>query len=99
MPNTSQIFFVVSQPYVYHVPSFWMDKGRVATSWVGSQVNKPHARVMTPGKVEGCYLQVIAIDVALVERDAAIGCYLLVCAAAHAVIGALNNRAAVFICE
>jgi len=47
--------------------------------------------VVAAGEVDAGDLQVAAIDVALVERDAAIGCYLLVCAAAHAIIGAFND--------
>lgn len=56
--------------------------------------DEPHDRVVVSGEVDAGNLQVAAIDVALVERYAAIGCYLLVGAATHGIVGAFDHRVA-----
>ncbi len=45
---------------MYHVPSFWMASGRVATGSAGSQVMEPKVVEGGAGEVEGGDLQVAA---------------------------------------
>ena len=54
----------------------------------------PQCRVGCAGEVERCNLQVAPVDVALVQRDTAVGGYLLRCAAAHVVVFAMDACAA-----
>ena len=54
---------------------------------------------MAAGEVDAGNLQVIAVDVALVERDATIDAHLLVRAAAHRIVGAFHDRVAFTIRE
>ena len=52
---------------------------------------------MAAGEVDAGNLQIAPIDVALVERDAAIDAHLLVRAAAHRIVGAFHHSAGVSI--
>ena len=54
----------------------------------------PKGGVVATGEVDAGNLQVIAIDVALVERDATIDAQLLVSAAPHRIVGAFHDRIA-----
>ena len=49
---------------------------------------------MAAGEVDAGNLQIASIDVALVERDAAIDAHLLVSAAPHRIVGAFYDRVA-----
>ena len=53
--------------------------------------NEPQAGVSGSGEVDAGNLQVAAVDVALVQRDTAVGGYLLRCAAAHVVVLAMHG--------
>ena len=55
---------------------------------------QPHHRVMTTGEVNAGNLQVAAINVALVQSDAAVDCHLLVGAAAHGIVLTFHDRVA-----
>ncbi len=56
---------------MYHVPSFWMARGRVATGSVGSQVMSQRSLGGGAGEVEGDDLQVAAVEEAVVGDDGA----------------------------
>ena len=59
----------------------------------------PERGVMAAGEVDAGNLQIASINVALVERDAAIDAHLLVRAAAHRIVGAFHDRIAFTIRE
>ena len=69
-----------------------MASGRVATGWLPSDV--PQGRVGSAGEVNAGNLQVAAINVALVQSDAAVDCHLLVGAAAHGIVLTFHDRVA-----
>ncbi len=56
---------------MYHVPSFWMARGRVATGSIGSQVMSQRSLGGGAGEVEGDDLQVAAVEEAVVGDDGA----------------------------
>jgi hypothetical protein len=66
-------------------------------NWVSRYI--PESCVMAASEVDAGNLQVTAIDVALVERDAAIDAHLLVRAAPHRIVGAFHDRIAFTIRE
>ena len=53
--------------------------------------NVPQRGVVAAGEVDAGNLQVAAVDVALMQRDTAVGGYLLRCAAAHVVVLAMHG--------
>ena len=61
--------------------------------------DEPKTRVVTACEVDAGNLQIAAVDVALVERDAAIDAHLRVRAAAHRIVGAFHHGAGVGIRE
>ena len=61
--------------------------------------NEPKARVVAAGEVNAGDLQVTTVQVTLVQRDCAVGGYLLEAAAPHGIVGALNYRAGVGVGE
>ena len=65
----------------------------------GVPCEQPQAGVMTTGEIHASNLQVAAVEITMVECHAAVGCYLLVGAASHGIIGAFHHRAAVSVRE
>ena len=59
----------------------------------------PQSGVVAAGEVNAGNLQIASIDVALVERDAAVDAHLLVRAASHRIVGAFHHGAGVGIRE
>ena len=61
--------------------------------------DEPKTRVVAAGEVDAGDLQVTAVQITLVQRDGAVGGYLLEAAAAQAIIGAGNHGVGGFIGE
>ena len=76
-----------SVPGAVFLDSQWMG----GYGLVGVPDNIPESGVMAAGKLDACNLQITTVDVALVQRDAAVYYHLLICAAAHSIVSTFDN--------
>ena len=99
--GTEDFAHVLGEVKAVGVPSAVFLDGKRAggDGFGGIPGDEPKTRVVTAGEVDAGDLQVPTVQVTLVQRDGAVGCYLFVRAATHAIVSAFYHGTGFFISE